>query len=73
MEKENKKVMKKKLKQKTEETIGMPELKPGENVELTGMGEQFSGQYHIEEVTHTISDSGYSETFNKRKEKPVQE
>ena len=73
MEKENKKVMKKKLKQKTEETIGMPELKPKEDIELTGTGEKFSGQSHTEEVTHTISDSGYSETFNKRKEKPVQE
>ena len=73
MEKKNKEVMKEKLKQKTEETTGLPELKPGQNVELTGMGETFSGQYHIEEVTHTISDSGYSATFNKRKKKPVQE
>jgi len=73
MEKKNKEVMKEKLKQKTEETIGLPELKPGQNVELTGTGETFSGQSHTEEVTHTISDSGYSATFNKGKKKPVQE
>ena len=73
MEKKNKEVMKEKLKQKTEETIGLPELKPGQNVELTGTGETFSKQSHTEEVTHTISDSGYSATFNKGKKKPVQE
>ncbi|MDO8715835.1 MAG: hypothetical protein Q7J73_03385 [Dehalococcoidales bacterium] len=65
--------MKRRLDEKTDKPIGMPDLKPDQNIELTGTGEKFSGQAQIANVNHTIGDSGYSATFNKRKKKPVQE
>ena len=65
--------MKRRLAEKTDKPIGLPELKPEENVEVTGTGEKFSGQSDIAKATHTIGDSGYAATFNKRKQKPVEE
>ena len=66
--------MERSRKQRKDETIiGLPELKPKENIDVTGTGEKFSGQSDIAKANHTIGDSGYSDTFNKRKKKPVQE
>ena len=65
--------MKRGREQKTGKTIGLPDLKPGENIDVTGTREEFSGQSQITEVNHTIGDSGYSATFDRRKKKPVQE
>lgn len=65
--------MERNRKQKTGEPVGLPDLKPGENIEVTGTGEKFSGDSQIANANHTIGDAGYSATFNKRKKKPVQE
>lgn len=45
------------------ECIGLPDLLPGLNVELAGLGERFSKAYYVEKTTHTISSSGYKTTF----------
>ena len=63
--------MKRRLDEKTDKPIGLPEIKPGEKVEVAGTGEKFNGQSQITNVNHTISDSGYANTFNKRKKKPA--
>lgn len=46
------------------ETIGIPELKPDDNIDLKGLGERFSGRYRVRGVTHSIGASGYTTSFN---------
>jgi phage protein D len=46
------------------ECIGIPELRAGENIKLEGLGSKFSRKYYIAGTTHTISNSGYSTSFN---------
>ena len=49
--------------QGTGESIGLPELKADENIELLGLGHDFSKTYYVEQTTHTINTSGYRTTF----------
>jgi phage protein D len=49
--------------------IGIPEIKAGENIKLEGLGKKFSRKYYIEKTTHTISNAGYSTTFNIKEDK----
>jgi phage protein D len=46
------------------ECIGIPEIRAGENIRLEGLGSKFSRKYYIAGTTHTISNSGYSTSFN---------
>lgn len=43
----------------TKETI---KLKPGDTVQLKGLGKNLSGKYYVKEVTRSISTSGYTQT-----------
>jgi phage protein D len=45
------------------ECIGIPEIRAGRIINLTGLGKNFSQKYFIEKTTHNISSSGYSTTF----------
>jgi Bacteriophage probable baseplate hub protein len=45
------------------ESIGMPEIRAGTYIGLTGLGKLFSGSYYIQQCTHTINSSGYRTTF----------
>lgn len=45
------------------ESIGLPELRADENIELLGLGREFSKTYYVEQTTHTINTSGYRTTF----------
>jgi phage protein D len=47
----------------TAETIGIPELRSGQVVELAGLGPRFSGLYYVDEATHSINGNGYSTHF----------
>jgi uncharacterized protein len=47
----------------TAETIGIPDLRSGQVVELKGLGPRFDGSYYIDEATHTISSNGYQTHF----------
>jgi uncharacterized protein len=49
-------------------TIGLPDLRAGQRVDILGVGARFSGTYFITDTTHTISDSGYTTRFNARRE-----
>src|SRR5262249_23299373 len=49
-------------------TIGLPDLRAGQRVEIRGVGSRFSGTYFVTESTHTISDSGYVTHFTARRE-----
>lgn len=48
----------------TAETIGIPDLRAGQLVQLLGVGPRFSGQYKIDQATHSIGASGYSTSLN---------
>lgn len=39
--------------------IGIPELKPGINVQLKGLGERFSTLYYVTKAVHTFNTQGY--------------
>jgi phage protein D len=43
--------------------LGKPEMKVGEMVELQNIGEKFSGNYYLTQVTHTINSNGYRTKF----------
>jgi phage protein D len=47
--------------------IGLPDLRPGNNVELTGLGRRFSGTYYVKKVEHTFGSNGYHTQFDVRK------
>jgi phage protein D len=45
------------------ESMGLPELRPGRNVELAGLGAPFSKTYYIQQATHKIDTNGYRTRF----------
>jgi phage protein D len=47
-------------------TIGLPDLRAGSAVKITGLGESFSGIYFVTGTTHTIGDGGYTTQFECR-------
>ena len=52
----------------TASTVGLPHLRAGTVVELDGDGKRFSGRYFVTATTHTIGESGYTTTFESRRE-----
>lgn len=46
------------------ETIGIPDLRAGQLVQLKGVGPRFSGQYRIDQATHSIGSAGYTTSLN---------
>lgn len=44
--------------------IGLPDLRPGNNVDLLGLGKRFSGRYYATKVDHTIGSSGFQTRFD---------
>jgi phage protein D len=47
----------------TGRTVGVPDLRPGNSLELDGLGPRFNGRYQIEKVTHSLGGSGYTTEF----------
>jgi Bacteriophage probable baseplate hub protein len=43
----------------TAETIGVPDLRAGQVIQLLGVGPRFEGEYRIDEATHDIGGDGY--------------
>jgi phage protein D len=48
--------------------VGLPDLRAGQRVRISGLGVRFNGEYFVTDTTHTISDSGYITKFNARRE-----
>lgn len=44
--------------------IGIPDIAPGENILLEGLGRKFSTKYYVVKAVHTIDSSGYKTSFN---------
>jgi phage protein D len=52
----------------TGKVIGLPDLRPGDNVTLKGLGDRFSGSYYVKKVEHVLnSETGYLSTFEVRR------
>lgn len=49
-------------------SIGIPELRAGTLIEIQALGERFSGNYLVIATNHTIGDSGYTTSFESRKQ-----
>jgi phage protein D len=47
--------------------IGLPEMRPGDNVVIEGVGSRFGGTYFVTGVTHTLNSSGFLTEFDVRK------
>lgn len=45
-------------------TVGLPDLRAGQVVEILGLGDRFSGAYYVTQTTHTIGGGGYRTTFS---------
>lgn len=43
--------------------IGIPDLRAGEMVNISGVGQKFRGAYRLKKVTHRIDGSGYRTSF----------
>src|SRR5262249_1571831 len=39
--------------------IGLPDLRPADNLILKGLGTRFSGRYYVKKVEHTLGNNGY--------------
>ena len=62
----------KELVEATGTTIGLPDLRAGQTVQIVGLGKRFSGTYFLTKTTHTINDSGYTTKFTARREESDQ-
>ncbi|MDY9927096.1 hypothetical protein [Methanosarcina sp.] len=51
----------------TLECVGNPELRPGVTVNITKVGERFSGVYYVMKSKHILGDSGYKTTLEVRR------
>lgn len=49
-------------------TIGLPDLRAGALIELTGLGGRYSGVYYLSQTVHTINSGGYLTTFQVKRD-----
>ncbi|UZK70312.1 hypothetical protein OKW76_04505 [Sphingomonas sp. S1-29] len=47
--------------------IGLPDLRPGDNMTISELGDRFSGTYYVTKVEHLLDSGGYSTSFEVRK------
>lgn len=47
--------------------IGLPDLRPGDNIRLLRLGQRFSGTYYVKKVEHTLGASGFTTQFDVRR------
>ena len=45
------------------ETAGLAGISPGDMIDLSGLGDLFTGRYYISEVVHTFGSEGYRTSF----------
>lgn len=58
----------KELVKATGSVVGLPDLRAGCAIYVSGVGERFSGRYFVTGTTHAIGDSGYTTRFECRRE-----
>ncbi len=47
--------------------IGLPDLRPGDNLSLSGLGARFNGDYYVKKVEHSLGGGGYQTSFEVRR------
>ncbi len=47
--------------------VGLPDMRPGDLIELNKLGRRFSGDYYVTKVDHNISSSGFFTQFEVRR------
>jgi phage protein D len=52
----------------TGSTVGLPDLRAGHMLKISGLDDLFTGLYFVTATTHTISDGGYTTQFECRRE-----
>jgi phage protein D len=52
----------------TGSTVGLPDLRAGRVVRISGLGARFDGGYFLTGTRHSFSDAGYTTSFDCRKE-----
>lgn len=52
----------------TGSVVGLPDIRAGGVLQLTGLGKRFSGRYFVTTTTHAVNDSGYTTQFGCRRE-----
>jgi phage protein D len=52
----------------TGSTIGLPDLRAGQVIKITGVDYRFDGRYFVTQTTHTYDGNGYKTTFKARRE-----
>jgi phage protein D len=45
------------------QAIGLADLRPGDNVDLSNLGTRFSGRYQVTKVEHSLGGSGFTTRF----------
>lgn len=55
----------------TGKTVGLPELRAGQKVNIKNVGARFSGVYFVTESTHTLDANGYVTAFTCKREGPL--
>ena len=48
----------------TTETTNTSDIKPGDTVDLNGVGDRFSGESNVDSVSHSIEEKGYETEFD---------
>lgn len=48
--------------------VGLPDLRAGCRIGISGLGARFDGEYFVTDTVHTINDSGYITKFTARRE-----
>ncbi len=48
------------------QAIGLPQMRPGDNVGMSGLGSRFDGLYYVKRTEHVLNDSGYRTQFEVR-------
>lgn len=51
----------------TGKAIGLPDLRPADNVEIHGVGKRFGGSYYVTRVVHTLNANGLVTEFTVRR------
>lgn len=49
------------------ECIGIPGLRPGQNIMIDGVGQRFNGKYYVKGIKHSMGDGGYRTSFEIRR------
>lgn len=52
----------------TGSTVGLPDLRAGSLIEVSGVGRRFSGKYFVTASTHTLGSGGYTTSFTCRRD-----